>query len=111
MTSDLAACDPELAEMAALERERLASSIDLVASLNVPSRAVLQAQSSAFTYRRCEGYPGHRYHGGTRYLDLVEDLARERAKRLFDAEYANVQPHSGVNANRSEEHTSELQSH
>jgi len=99
MTSDLTAFDPDLAEAAAMESERLASSIDLVASLNVPSRAVLESQNSVFTYRRCEGYPGHRYHGGTKYLDIVENLARERAKQLFDAEYANVQPHSGVNAN------------
>ncbi|MFV2044776.1 MAG: serine hydroxymethyltransferase [Anaerolineales bacterium] len=99
MTLDLAAGDPELAEAARMESERLASSIDLVASLNVPSRAILEAQSSVFTYRRCEGYPGHRYHGGTENLDLVENLARDRAKQLFGAEYANVQPHSGVNAN------------
>ncbi len=99
MTSGLAAYDPELAEAAAMESKRLASSIDLVASLNVPGRAVLEAQNSVFTFRRSEGYPGHRYHGGTQYLDVVENLARDRAKQLFGAEYANVQPHSGVNAN------------
>jgi len=99
MTRGLQSADPELAELVKHEEERVASSIDLIAALNFPSKAVREAQSSIFAIRRCEGYPGRRFHGGTKYLDCVEELARERAKLLFGAEYANVQPHSGVNAN------------
>jgi glycine hydroxymethyltransferase len=99
MRRELDIVDPELAEAIRMEWERLASSIDLIAALNFPSRAVTEVQGSVFATRRCEGYPGRRYHGGTKYLDVIENLARDRAKQLFGAEHANVQPHSGVNAN------------
>jgi hypothetical protein len=79
--------------------ERIRLSLDLIAALNSPGKAVLDAQNSVFAIRRFEGYPRRRYHGGTTYLDAVEDLARERAKQPFGAEHANVQPHSRVNAN------------
>jgi len=82
-----------------LEAERQASSINLIASENHASRAVLQAQSSVLTDKYAEGYPGHRYYGGCVYIDKIEDLAVERARKLFKAEHANVQAHSGAQAN------------
>jgi glycine hydroxymethyltransferase len=91
--------DSEVARILRLEAERQASSINLIASENHASRAVLEAQSSVLTDKYAEGYPGHRYYGGCVYIDTIEDLAVERACRLFEAEHANVQAHSGAQAN------------
>ena len=95
----LAAHDPEVAAACGRELKRQRDNIELIASENVVSEAVLCAAGSVLTNKYAEGYPGHRYYGGCMYVDEVEELARERAKKLFGAEYANVQPHSGVNAN------------
>src|SRR5947208_9159381 len=95
----LAAADPELAEIVRREVERQNTTIQLIASENFTSRAVLEAQGSVLTNKYSEGYPGKRYYGGNYVVDDAESLARERACALFDAEYANVQPHSGANAN------------
>jgi glycine hydroxymethyltransferase len=91
--------DGEAARILTLESERQSSSINLIASENHASRAVLEAQSSVLTDKYAEGYPGHRYYGGCVYIDKVEDLAVERACKLFQAEHANVQAHSGAQAN------------
>src|SRR5438132_5821060 len=95
----LAAADPELAEIVRREIERQNTTIQLIASENFTSLAVLAAQGSVLTNKYSEGYPGKRYYGGDYVVDDAENLARERACALFDAEYANVQPHSGANAN------------
>jgi glycine hydroxymethyltransferase len=95
----LAHRDSEVAQILNAEAERQASSINLIASENHASRAVLEAQSSVLTDKYAEGYPGHRYYGGCVYIDEIEDLAVERAKKLFRAEHANVQAHSGAQAN------------
>lgn len=91
--------DPEV--YAACERElhRQQQNIELIASENIVSEAVLLAAGSILTNKYAEGYPGKRYYGGCQYVDEVENLARDRACRLFGAEHANVQPHSGANAN------------
>jgi len=91
--------DPELAEAIEGEKARQNLTIELIASENFVPEAVLEAQGSVLTNKYAEGYPGKRYHGGCRFIDVVESLAIERAKTLFGAEHANVQPHSGVNAN------------
>lgn len=91
--------DSEVARILKLEAERQATSINLIASENHASRTVLEAQSSVLTDKYAEGYPGHRYYGGCVYIDTVEDLAVERARKLFKAEHANVQAHSGAQAN------------
>jgi len=91
--------DSEVARILRLEAERQANSIDLIASENHASRAVLEAQSSVLTDKYAEGYPGHRYYGGCVYIDAIEGLAIERAEKLFQAEHANVQAHSGAQAN------------
>lgn len=91
--------DPEVAEAIAKEEGRQRNKIELIASENFVSRAVMAAQGSVLTNKYAEGYPGHRYYGGCEYVDIVEDLARERVKKLFGAEHANVQPHSGAQAN------------
>ncbi|NLY56716.1 MAG: serine hydroxymethyltransferase [Firmicutes bacterium] len=91
--------DPEVADAIRLEEDRQAGKIELIASENFVSDAVRAAQGSVLTNKYAEGYPGKRYYGGCEYVDLVEDLARERAKELFGAEHANVQPHSGSQAN------------
>ena len=98
-TSSLAQRDSEVAQILSLEAERLASTINLIASENHASRAVLEAQSSLLTDKYAEGYPGHRYYGGCVYIDEIENLAIERSKKLFKAEHANVQAHSGSQAN------------
>ena len=72
----------------------------MIASENIVSRAVLEAQGSVLTNKYAEGYPGRRYYGGCEYVDIAEDLAIERAKRLFDCTFVNVQPHSGAQANQ-----------
>lgn len=91
--------DPEVAEAIALEEGRQRNKIELIASENFVSRAVMAAQGSVLTNKYAEGYPGKRYYGGCEYVDIVEDLARERVKKLFGADHANVQPHSGAQAN------------
>lgn len=91
--------DPELANAIDGELRRQDNTIELIASENIVPPVILEVQGSILTNKYAEGYPGHRYHGGCEYMDAVESLAIERAKRLFGAEHANVQPHSGVNAN------------
>ncbi|GBD11776.1 Serine hydroxymethyltransferase [bacterium HR23] len=93
--------DPEVAEAIRREVERQTTSLILIASENYPSRAVLEACGTVLTNKYAEGYPGRRYYGGCEFVDQVEVLAIERAKRLFGAEHANVQPHSGTQANMS----------
>jgi len=95
----LAQRDSKIAQILSLEAARQASSINLIASENHASRAVLEAQSSVLADKYAEGYPGHRYYGGCEYIDQIEDLAIERAQKLFEAEHANVQAHSGSQAN------------
>lgn len=91
--------DPEIARAMDLELARQQNNIELIASENFVSEAVMQAMGSHLTNKYAEGYPGRRYYGGCQYVDLAEELAIERAKALFGAEYANVQPHSGAQAN------------
>ncbi len=93
--------DPEVADAIRHETERLSSGLELIASENFVSEAVLEAMGSVFTNKYAEGYPGRRYYGGCEYSDVVERLARDRAKQLFRAEYANVQAHSGSQANQA----------
>src|SRR5205085_322530 len=93
--------DPEIADAIALETKRQNDTLELIASENHVSRAVLTAMGSIFTNKYAEGYPGKRYYGGCGPTDIVENIAIERAKRLFGAEHANVQPHSGSQANMS----------
>lgn len=95
----LAPQDPAVAEAIANELKRQRDKIELIASENFTSRAVMAAQGSCMTNKYAEGYPGKRYYGGCEYVDVVEELARERVKKLFGAEHANVQPHSGAQAN------------
>lgn len=96
---ELRSVDPEIADAIRAEQERQNSHIELIASENWTSKAVMAAMGSPLTNKYAEGYPGHRYYGGCQCVDVVEDLARERAKKLFGCEYANVQPHSGAQAN------------
>lgn len=91
--------DPELAKAMELETGRQNDHIELIASENFVTKAVMAAMGSTLTNKYAEGYPGKRYYGGCQYVDMVEDLARERAKKLFGCTYANVQPHSGAQAN------------
>ncbi|MGN6327289.1 serine hydroxymethyltransferase [Pseudolysinimonas sp.] len=95
----LAEVDPEIAEALELELGRQRSTLEMIASENFVPRAVLEAAGSVLTNKYAEGYPGRRYYGGCEYVDIVEDLAIQRAKSLFGAEFANVQPHSGASAN------------
>ncbi|MBR1408479.1 MAG: serine hydroxymethyltransferase [Clostridia bacterium] len=95
----VAACDPEVAEAMGQELQRQREHLELIASENFVSPAVLAAMGSHLTNKYAEGYPGHRYYGGCQYVDVVEQLAIDRAKALFHAEHANVQPHSGAQAN------------
>lgn len=101
MSRTLAEVDPEVAQAIRHETERQNSRLELIASENFTSEAVLEATSSVFTNKYAEGYPAKRYYGGCEYADIVENLARDRAKQLFKAEYANVQPHSGSQANQA----------
>lgn len=96
---ELKAYDPAVADACHLELERQQHNIELIASENIVSKAVLLAAGGVLTNKYAEGYPGKRYYGGCQCVDIVEDIARERAKQLFGAEHANVQPHSGANAN------------
>jgi glycine hydroxymethyltransferase len=91
--------DPEVSEIIHREENRLRTKLELIASENYASRAVLEAQGSVLNLKYAEGYPGKRYYGGCEYVDQVEELARERAKQLFGADHANVQPHAGAPAN------------
>ena len=97
--SSLAEVDPEIAQAIANEERRQHEGLELIASENFVSEAVLEAAGSVFTNKYAEGYPGKRYYGGCEFTDVVENLARDRAKQLFGAEHANVQPHSGSTAN------------
>lgn len=99
ITEFLAPQDPAVAEAIAHELQRQRDKIELIASENFASRAVMAAQGSCLTNKYAEGYPGKRYYGGCEYVDVVENIARDRAKELFGAEHANVQPHSGAQAN------------
>ncbi|ATL72320.1 serine hydroxymethyltransferase [Nocardia terpenica] len=98
-SQSLAELDPELAAAMAGELARERDTLEMIASENFVPRAVLQAQGSVLTNKYAEGYPGRRYYGGCEHVDVVENLARERVKELFGAEFANVQPHSGAQAN------------
>ena len=101
MSRPLAQVDPEVADAIRHEVERQHGQLELIASENFTSEAVLEATGSVFTNKYAEGYPGKRYYGGCEFTDIVENLARERARKLFGAEYANVQPHSGSQANQA----------
>jgi glycine hydroxymethyltransferase len=97
----LAQSDPEIARAIDDELKRQQDKIELIASENIVSKAVLEAQGSVLTNKYAEGYPGRRYYGGCEYVDVAEELAIDRAKRLFHCEFANVQPHSGAQANQA----------
>jgi glycine hydroxymethyltransferase len=99
LNAPLSAADPEIAEQIKNEIKRQHEGLEMIASENFVSRAVLEAAGTVFTNKYAEGYPGKRYYGGCEYADIVEDLARARAKRLFNADHVNVQPHSGSQAN------------
>ncbi|HKD05279.1 MAG TPA: serine hydroxymethyltransferase [Bryobacteraceae bacterium] len=101
MARPLADADPEIYRLIQQETERQHGQLELIASENFTSEAVLEATGSVFTNKYAEGYPGKRYYGGCEFTDEVENLARERARRLFGAEYVNVQPHSGSQANQA----------
>src|SRR5271167_1126876 len=95
----LAESDPAIATAIEQEVRRQHEGLEMIASENFVSRAVLEAAGTVFTNKYAEGYPGKRYYGGCEYADVVENLARDRAKQLFGAEHVNVQPHSGSQAN------------
>ena len=99
MFEELKKTDPEIADAILKEMERQNSHIELIASENWVSGSVMEAMGSILTNKYAEGYPGKRYYGGCEHVDIVEELARERAKQLFHCDYANVQPHSGAQAN------------
>ncbi|GGE39298.1 serine hydroxymethyltransferase [Actibacterium pelagium] len=99
-TESLATRDPEVAKAIGLELGRQRDEIELIASENIVSAAVMEAQGSVLTNKYAEGYPGRRYYGGCQYVDIAENLARDRAKQLFGCEFANVQPNSGSQANQ-----------
>src|SRR6266849_3142611 len=99
MTDILQHADPEIWQAIQGERRRQQQGLEMIASENYTSPAVLAAQGSVLTNKYAEGYPGKRYYGGCEHVDVVESLAIERAKQLFKADYANVQPHSGSQAN------------
>src|SRR5258708_14766633 len=101
MARSLSQVDPEIFDAIQHETARQDGQLELIASENFTAEAVLEATGSVFTNKYAEGYPGRRYYGGCEYTDIVENLARDRAKRLFGAEYVNVQPHSGSQANQA----------
>ena len=101
MSRPLSAVDPDIYDAIQHELERQHGRLELIASENFTSEAVLEATGSVFTNKYAEGYPGKRYYGGCEFTDIVENLARDRAKKLFGAEHANVQPHSGSQANQA----------
>jgi glycine hydroxymethyltransferase len=100
-TETLADADPEIAEAISAENRRQEDHIELIASENYTGRAVMEAQGSRLTNKYAEGYPGKRYYGGCEFVDIAEQLAIDRLKKLFNAEFANVQPHSGAQANQA----------
>jgi len=100
-SEDVTTRDPELASAIADELKRQQHEIELIASENIVSHAVMQAQGSVMTNKYAEGYPGRRYYGGCEHVDVAEELARERAKKLFNCKFVNVQPHSGAQANQA----------
>ncbi|HNF86682.1 MAG TPA: serine hydroxymethyltransferase, partial [bacterium] len=91
--------DPELYKAIADEKVRQNTTLEMIASENFVSKAVMEAAGTVMTNKYAEGYPGNRYYGGCEFVDVAENLARDRAKELFGAAYANVQPHSGSQAN------------
>src|SRR5690606_22080309 len=99
MNINLQTFDPELSEAISKESNRQIEKLEMIASENFVSDAVMEAQGSVLTNKYAEGYPGKRYYGGCEYVDIAENLAIDRAKEIFGAEYANVQPHSGSQAN------------
>src|SRR5499427_78434 len=99
ISTPLSEFDPEISDAIQNEERRQSTGLELIASENFTYRAVLEATGSVFTNKYAEGYPGRRYYGGCEYVDIVENLAIERAKKLFGAEHVNVQPHSGSQAN------------
>src|ERR671930_1498000 len=101
MSRPLPECDPDIAAAIDNEVRRQHEGLELIASENFVSEAVLEAMGSVFTNKYAEGYPGKRYYGGCEFTDVVENLARDRAKELFGADHANVQPHAGTQANMS----------
>ena len=96
--------DPEVAAAMGLELKRQRENLELIASENIVSPAVMAAMGSVLTNKYAEGYPGKRYYGGCQHVDIVEDIARDRLKKIFGAAYANVQPHSGAQANMIRRH-------
>ncbi|MDN6487815.1 MAG: serine hydroxymethyltransferase, partial [Ancrocorticia sp.] len=104
LNEHIASLDPDVAAVLDGELERQRDYLEMLASENFVPRAVLEAQGSVLTNKYAEGYPGRRYYGGCEEVDKVEALAIERAKSLFDADYANVQPHSGAQANAAVYH-------
>ena len=101
MQSDIANSDPLIAEALANEAARQQSHIELIASENIVSRAVLDALGHEMANKTLEGYPGNRFHGGGEFVDVVEQAAIDRARELFGVSYVNVQPHSGTQANQA----------
>src|SRR3954453_6814525 len=101
MARPLAQADPDISRFIRLGAERQHNQLELIASENFTSEAVLEATGSVFTNKYAEGYPGKRYYGGCEVTDEVENIARDRARKLFGAEYVNVQPHSGSQANQA----------
>src|SRR5437868_8992947 len=99
MASLLSEHDPEIAKLVSQEQERQEFGLEMIASENYTSQAVMEAQGSCLTNKYAEGYPNKRYYGGCHFVDLIETQAIERAKKLFGVESANVQPHSGSQAN------------
>src|SRR6195952_4033130 len=99
--SSLAEVDPEIAEVLQLELKRQQDTLEMIASENFVPQSVLEAQGSVLTNKYAEGYPGRRYYGGCEHVDVIEQLAIDRAKDLFGAEHANVQPHAGAQANNA----------
>src|SRR3972149_2855510 len=104
MMSALKELDPDIYEAIKLEVLRQEEKLELIASENFVSPAVLEAQGCVMTNKYAEGYPGKRYYGGCEFVDIAEQLAIDRAKALFGADYANVQPHSGAQANQAVYH-------
>ncbi|HEY9353884.1 MAG TPA: aminotransferase class I/II-fold pyridoxal phosphate-dependent enzyme, partial [Nocardioides sp.] len=99
LTASLADLDPEVSEQIDAELSRQQTTLEMIASENFAPAAVMEAQGSVLTNKYAEGYPGRRYYGGCEHVDVIEQLAIDRLKALFSAEYANVQPHSGAQAN------------
>ena len=97
----IASADAQIASLMNSEFNRQNDQIELIASENIVSKAVLEAQGSVLTNKYAEGYPGRRYYGGCEFVDLAEELAQERVKQLFNCSFANVQPHSGAQANQT----------